>query len=104
MNAATDLASGANKVVVGPLPKGTAAEGGGTEAERADVEDVEETKDPGGAEDITMTGTGNTTTTETEACTETEMVALATNHLSAAAQLFKVVHVDHCHAGDRSPA
>jgi len=39
MNAATDVASGTNSVVLGPRPMGAAAERGGSEAEMADVEE-----------------------------------------------------------------
>jgi len=77
-NAATDVASGTNRVVLGPRPKGAAeeGEGGGSEAE---MEDVGEKEASGEAQDITMNETANTTATETKIGAETEMGALATN-------------------------
>jgi len=59
-------------VALGRRPKGTAAEGGGSEADMADVEKKEAT---GEAEDVTMTETANTTATEIG----TETGAQATN-------------------------
>jgi len=73
MNAATDVASGTNRVTLGPRPKGTAAEGGGSEAEMTDVEEKEAT---GETKDVTMTETANTTATETRTETETGAPAL----------------------------
>jgi hypothetical protein len=77
-NAATDVASGTNRVVLGPRRKGAAEEvgGGGSEAE---MEDVGEKEATGQAENVTMTETANTTASETEIGAETEMGALATN-------------------------
>jgi len=75
-NAATDVASGTKREVLGPRPKGAAAEGGGSEAEMADVEDEVAMWE---AEDISITETANTTATETATGTETEMGVLAAN-------------------------
>jgi len=85
-NAATDVASGTNRVVLGPRPKGAAEEGGGGGSE-AEMEDVGEKEATGEAEDVTMTETANTTATETEIGAETELGALATNDQSHPAQL-----------------
>ena len=68
----TGVVSGTNRVALGRRPKGTAAEGGGSEADMADVEKKEAT---GEAEDVTMTETANTTATEIG----TETGAQATN-------------------------
>jgi len=86
-------------VTLGPRPRGTAAEGGGSEAEMTDVEEKEAT---GETEDVTMTETANTTATETG--TETESGAPASNDQSDPAQLHQVVRVDHRGAGDGSRA
>jgi hypothetical protein len=59
--ATTGVVSGTNRVALGPRPKAAAAEGGGSEAEMADVEEKEAT---GEAEDVTMAETANTTATE----------------------------------------
>ena len=75
-NAATDLASGTNRVALGPRAKGTTAKVGGSEAEMADVQEKEAT---GEAEDVMMTKTANTTAIETEIRTGNDMGALATN-------------------------
>jgi hypothetical protein len=77
-NAATDVASGTNRVVLGPRPQGAAEEGGGGGSE-AEMENVGEKEEPGEAEDVTMTETANMTATEPEIGAETEMGALATN-------------------------
>jgi hypothetical protein len=77
-NAATGEASGTNRVVVGPRPKGAAEEGGGrgSEAEMVEVWDKEATWE---AEDITMTESANITATVNAICAETEIGPLATN-------------------------
>jgi hypothetical protein len=67
------MATGSNRVVLGPRPQGV-AEGGGDEEEMADV-DEEETA--GEARDITMAETETETATDTETVIETG--ALATN-------------------------
>jgi len=85
-NAAPDVASGTNRVTLGPRPRGTAAEGGGSKAEMTDVEEKEAM---GETEDVTMTETVNTTTTETG--TETETGAPAAHDQSDSAQLPQVV-------------
>jgi len=92
---ATDVASGTNRVVLGPRPEGTAAEGGGSEVEMADVEEVEAMAE---VEDVTMTEPANTTATESGS--ETPVGALATSDSSVPAQLRWVVRVDHCSAED----
>jgi len=70
--ATTGVVSGTNRVALGPRPKGTAAEGGVSEGEMADVEEKEAT---GEAEDVTMTENANTTAT----AIGTETGAQATN-------------------------
>ena len=94
-NVATDVASGMKRVMLGPRPRGTAADGAGSEVEMTDVEEKEAT---GETEDVAMTETANTTATETE--TETETGAPASNDYCDPAKLRQVVQVDHRDAGD----
>jgi len=61
-NAATDVASRPSRVTLGPRPRGTAAEGGGSEADMTDVEEDEAMWE---TDDFTMTETANTTATGT---------------------------------------
>jgi hypothetical protein len=75
--AARDMATGSNRVVLGPRPQGV-AEGGGDEEEMADVDEEEAA---GEARDVTMAETETETATRTATDTETEIEtgALATN-------------------------
>jgi len=75
-SAARDMATGSNRVVLGPTPQGVAKEGG-DEVEMADVDEEEEAV--GLARDVTMaeTETAHRTAIDTE--DETEAGALATN-------------------------
>jgi len=82
VNAATGVASGTKRVVLGHRPNGTATEEGGSEAE---LVDAEEEKAMGEAENVTITQRATTATTNTE--TETETGALATNDVTDSAQL-----------------
>jgi hypothetical protein len=72
MDATTGVASGTNRVVHGSPSMGTAAAGGPSEAEMADME---ETVAMGEGEDVTTTETTNRTVTEIES----ETGAQATN-------------------------
>ena len=74
-NAAADMATGMNRVVLGPMPKGV-AEGGESDEEMAEVEEEEAIGD---ATNCKMADTEIATTAATETTTETEMGALATN-------------------------
>jgi len=94
-NAASDVASGTNRVVLGHRPKDTAKVGWGSEAELVNGEEEEAL---GEVEDVTMTEIAPTPATETG--TQTETRTLATNDLSDPAQLRYVVRVDHRGAGD----
>ena len=71
------MATGSNRVVLGPRPQGV-AEGGGDEEEMADVDQEEAA---GEARDVTMAETETETATRTATDTETEIEtgALATN-------------------------
>jgi len=59
--ATTVVESGTNRVALGLRPKGTSADGGGSDAEMGEVEEKEVT---GEAADIMMTETVNKTATE----------------------------------------
>jgi len=71
------MATGSNRVVLGPRPQGV-AEGWGDEEELADVDEEEAA---GEATDVTMAETGTETATRTATDTQTEIDtgALATN-------------------------
>jgi len=71
-NAASGVALGMNREMLGHRPKGTAKEGGGSGAKFVDVEEEEAT---GEVEDVIMTESATTA----PAGTETEPGALATN-------------------------
>jgi len=79
-NAATGVASGTNRMMLGHRPKGSAKEGGESGAELVDAEVEEAT---GEAEDVTMTASATTAVT----ATETETGAPATNDWSDSARL-----------------
>jgi len=102
-SAAQDMATGSNRVMLGPRPQGVAEGGGDEEEEMADV-DEEEEEAAGEATDVTMAETEIDTVTRTATDTETEIGtgARATDDLSDPAQLRKVIRVDHCGAGDGS--
>jgi len=72
-------ATGPNRVVLGPRPKGV-AEGGGDEQEIADVDEEEEAAEE--ARDITMAETHAANRIATATKTETETGALGTNDWS----------------------
>jgi len=59
-NAATDVASGTNRVMLGARPREPTAEGWGSKEEMTDGEEKEAT---GERKDVTMTETANPTTT-----------------------------------------
>jgi len=65
-----NIATGTNRVGLGPRPSRVAADGGCEEQEMADVEEEEAMADPG---DVTKTETNTEipTTTQTETHTET---------------------------------
>ena len=71
-SAAEDLATGANRVMLGPRPQGLAEGGGDEEEEMADVDDEEE-EAAGEARDVTMAETETETATRTATDTETEI-------------------------------
>jgi len=100
-SAARDMATGSNRVVLGPRPQGVAEGVGDEEEEMADV-DEEEEEGVGEATDVTMAETESETATRTATDTETEigMRARATNDQSDPAQLRKVIQVGHCGTGD----
>ena len=95
-SAALDMATGSNRVMLGPRPY-RVAEGGGDEEEgMADV-DEEEERAAGEAGDITMAETETETATWTATDTDTEIGtgARATDDWSDPAQLRKVIRVNH---------
>ena len=95
------MATGANRVALGPRPQ-VVAEGGGV-GDEEEMADVDEEEEPAGeAGDITMAEIGTVTRTATDIETVTETGALATNDQSDPAQLLKVIRVDNCGAGDGS--
>jgi len=71
-----DMATGSNRVVLGPRPQGVAG-GGRDEEEMADVDEEEEAA--GEARDVTMAEIETATRTVTDTETETETGAQATN-------------------------
>jgi len=71
MNVATNVALGTNRVAIRYGLTGTAKEGGGSEADLADVEEEEAT---GHAEDFMMTEITTTATTDTLKDTETGLL------------------------------
>jgi len=87
---AMHIATGTNRVVLGPSPRGVEADGGSGEEEMAAVEEEEAM---GEARDITMTETEAeiATTTANETQTETVAGALGTDDKSDPAQLRKVI-------------
>ena len=62
-SAAQDIATGSNRVVLGPRPQGV-AEGGGDEEEMADVDEEEEAA--GEARDVTLAETETETATRVQ--------------------------------------
>jgi len=78
-SARRDIATGSNRVVLGPRPQGV-VEGGGDEEDRADV-DEEEEEAAGEARDVTRADTETETSPRTATDTETEIGkrALATD-------------------------
>ena len=100
-SAARDMATatGSNRAVLDNRPQ-RMVEGGGDEEEMADVDEEEEAVRD--AIDVTMAATDTATRTATDTETETETGALPTNDLSDAAQLHKVIQMDHCAAADWS--
>jgi hypothetical protein len=87
---AMHIATGTNREVLGPSPRGVEADGGSGEEEMAAVEEEEAM---GEARDITMTETEAeiATTTANETQTETVAGALGTDDKSDPAQLRKVI-------------
>ena len=75
-SAARDMATGSNRVVLGPRPQGVAGDGG-DEQEMADVDEEEEAA--GEARDVTMAEIETATRTVTDTETETETGTLATH-------------------------
>jgi len=71
LSAAQDMATGSNRVMLGPRPQGVAEGGGDEEEEMADV-DEEEEEAAGEARDVTMAETETETATRTTTDTETE--------------------------------
>jgi hypothetical protein len=95
------MATGTNRVALGPRPQVVAEGGGdGDEEEMADVDREEEAAR--GARDITMAEIETATRTATAIETDSKTGALATNDSSDPAQLRKVIQVDHCGAGHGS--
>jgi hypothetical protein len=101
--AAQDIATGSNRVVLGPRPQRVADGGGDEEEEIADV-DKEEKGAAGYARNLTMAETETVTATRTVTDTETEIgtEAPAAAEYRDPAQLRKVIRVDDCRPGDGS--